>query len=93
MGHNKSSRWHSLWVLPPILVGIAIFIFMVSSKQAPQKIERGEATRFVRVITAQERDFIPVAEGYGTVRPAQVWTAVAQVSGRIIAMHPRLRDG
>jgi len=93
MGHIKSSRWHSLWVLPPILVGIAIFIFMVNSKQAPQKLERGEATRFVRVITAQERDFIPLAEGYGSVQPAQVWAAVAQVSGRIISMHPRLRDG
>lgn len=93
MGQSKQSKWHSLWVFPPILVGIAIFVFMVSGKQAPQKSDRGEQTRFVRVITVQERDFIPVAEGYGSVRPAQVWTAVAQVSGRIIAMHPRLRDG
>jgi len=93
MAHDRQSRWHSLWVLPPILVGIAIFIFMVSGKQAPQKSDRGEATRFVRVITVEERDFIPVAEGYGSVQPARVWAAVAQVSGRIIAMHPRLRDG
>jgi len=93
MGHNKSSRWHSLWVLPPILVGIAIFILMVSVKQVPQNSDRDEPTRFVRVVTVQERDFIPLAEGYGSVQPAQVWTAVAQVSGRIIAMHPRLRDG
>jgi len=93
MGHNKQSRWRSLWVFPPILVGIAIFIFMVSGKQAPQKSDRGEPTRFVRVITVQARDFIPLAEGYGSVQPAQVWAAVAQVSGRIIAMHPRLRDG
>ena len=93
MENNNQSRWHSLWVFPPILVGIAIFVFMLSGKQAPQKSERGEPTRFVRVITVQERDFIPVAEGYGSVQPAQVWAAVSQVSGRIIAMHPRLRDG
>lgn len=93
MENNNQSRWHSLWVFPPILVGIAFFVFMLSGKQAPQKSERGEPTRFVRVITVQERDFIPVAEGYGSVQPAQVWAAVAQVSGRIIAMHPRLRDG
>lgn len=91
--HDRQSRWHSLWVFPPILVGIAIFVFMVSGQQPPQKADRGEQTRFVRVITVQERDFIPVAEGYGSVQPAQVWTAVAQVSGRIIAMHPRLRNG
>ena len=93
MAHDKQSRWRSLWVFPPILVGIAIFIFMVSGKQVPQKSDLGESTRFVRVITVQERDFIPLAEGYGSVQPAQVWAAVAQVSGRIIAMHPRLRDG
>jgi RND family efflux transporter MFP subunit len=93
MGRNNFSRWKSLWVFPPILIGIAIFIFMVSGKQAPQESERGEPTRFVRTITVQERDFIPVAEGYGGVQPAQVWAAVAQVSGRIISMHPRLRDG
>lgn len=93
MAHNKFSRWHSLWVLPPILIGIAIFIFMLSVKQVPQNSDRGEPTRFVRVITVQERDFVPLAEGYGSVQPAQVWTAVAQVSGRIIAMHPRLRNG
>lgn len=93
MAHDKQSRWRSLWVFPPILVGIAIFIFMLSGKQVPQKSDLGESTRFVRVITVQERDFIPIAEGYGSVQPAQVWAAVAQVSGRIIAMHPRLRDG
>ena len=93
MQRNEHSRWHSLWVFPPILVGIAIFVFMVSGKQEPQKSDRGEPTRIVRVITVQARDFIPLAEGYGSVQPAQVWAAVVQVSGRIIAMHPRLRDG
>ncbi len=34
-----------------------------------------------------------MAEGYGVVQPARVWRAVAQVSGRIVEMHPRLRDG
>ena len=93
MDSNKQFRWHSLWIFPPILVGIVIFVFMVSGKQTPQESARGEPTRFARVITVQERDFIPLAEGYGSVQPAQVWAAVAQVSGRIITMHPRLRDG
>ena len=36
---------------------------------------------------------IPVAEGYGQVRPARVWTAIAQVAGRIMEIHPKLRNG
>lgn len=87
------SKWHSLWVLPPIALAIGIFAFMVSGKQAPQRSEQGEPVRFVRTITVVESDFTPVVEGYGSVQPAKVWTVVAQVSGRIIEMHPRLRDG
>lgn len=93
MVRDRLSRWQSFWVLPPILVGIAIFIFMVSGNQSPQKSDYSEPTRFVRTVTVLQRDFTPIAEGYGSVQPAQVWTAVAQVSGRIIEMHPRLRNG
>ncbi|MDH5355359.1 MAG: efflux RND transporter periplasmic adaptor subunit [Gammaproteobacteria bacterium] len=93
MEQKSHSKWHSLWVLPPIVLAIGIFVFMVSGKQAPQQLEQGEPVRFVRTITVTEGDFTPVVEGYGSVQPAKVWTAVTQVSGRIINMHARLRDG
>ena len=93
MEKKSHSKWHSLWILPPVVVAIAVFAFMVGGKQAPQKAEQGEPVRFVRTITATKGDFTPVVEGYGSVQPARVWTAVAQVSGKIIEMHPRLRDG
>lgn len=90
---NRSSKWRSLWVLPPILIGLVIFFIMVGNKQVPEKSEVAEVTRYVRVINVEERDFTPVTQGYGSVQPAQVWSAIAQVSGRIVEMHPRLRDG
>ena len=47
----------------------------------------------MRVVEAQAVELAPIAEGYGPVRPARVWKAVAQVAGRIVEIHPRLRDG
>lgn len=36
---------------------------------------------------------IPRALGYGRARPVRVWDAVAEVGGRIVEIHPRLRKG
>ena len=89
----STSKWRALWVLPPIVIGIVILLITVGIRQSPEKTERGEPTRFVRIIEVATTDFTPVAEGYGSVQPARVWAAVSQVSGRIIEMHPRLRNG
>ncbi len=87
------SRWRLLWVLPPVIVGILVLAWAVGGKQPPAKAERGEPSRAVRVIQAPRLTLIPTAEGYGPVEPAQVWTAVTQVEGRVVEIHPRLRDG
>ena len=93
MDTTSTSKWRALWVLPPIVIGIVILLIMVGIRQSPEKAERGEPTRYVRIIEVATTDFIPVAEGYGSVQPARVWAAVSQVSGRIIEMHARLRNG
>jgi RND family efflux transporter MFP subunit len=66
---------------------------MSAAKQPPTKTERGEPVRSVRVIEVPLLDLIPVAEGYGPVKPARVWTAVSQVAGTVVGIHDRLRDG
>jgi RND family efflux transporter MFP subunit len=93
MDTTSTSKWRALWLIPPIVLGIAILFIMVGGRQPPQQAERSEPTRFVRIIEVVTTDFTPVAEGYGSVQPAKVWAAVSQVSGRVIEMHPRLRNG
>jgi hypothetical protein len=56
---------------------------MVGNKQPPATSEVGEPTKQVRVIEASELDLTPVAEGYGTIQPARVWSGVAQVSAEL----------
>ena len=93
MNKATQSRWRILWVMPPIVVGIVVLLWLVSGKQPPTKTARGEPTRTVRVIEALQLDLVPTAEGYGPVEPARVWAAVSQVTGRVVEIHPRLRDG
>jgi len=93
MTANRHSRLRMLLILPPIVVGVLVLLWMAGGKQPPAKTERGEPTRTVRVIEARQLDLVPTAEGYGPVRPAKVWSAVSQVAGRVVEIHPKLRDG
>ena len=93
MTADRPARWRKFLILPPIALGIVIFLWMAEGRQVPTQAPRGESARSVRVIEAPLLKLIPKAEGYGPVRPARVWTAVSQVAGRVIEIHPKLRDG
>jgi RND family efflux transporter MFP subunit len=93
MTEDRKSHWRKALILPPILIGIAVLVWMAKGRQPPQLVEPGEPTRSVRVIEAPLLALVPTAEGYGPVRPAKVWAAVSQVAGRVVSVHPRLRDG
>lgn len=93
MSTHVLNRKKILWILPPVILGIVIMLIMKSGNQPPQKSEAGEIARPVDVLQIEKIEFTPVAQGFGVVQPAQVWKSIAQVSGRIISMHPRLKDG
>lgn len=93
MTTERPSLWRRLLLVPPIVLGVVVLLWLTAGKEPPARVRHGEPTRMVRVIEARELDLMPIAEGYGPVRPARVWEAVAQVKGRVVAIHPRLRDG
>ncbi|MFA9418938.1 MAG: efflux RND transporter periplasmic adaptor subunit [Gammaproteobacteria bacterium] len=93
MTSGQSSLARKVLVLPPLLVGILVLAYMVSSRQSPVKTTQAEPTRSVRVVDVPLINLVAVAEGYGPVKPARVWTAVSQVSGGVTYIHPKLRDG
>lgn len=93
MNLGRFIRSPKLLFLPPVVIGILVLMFMVAGKQPPAQAERGEPTRTVRVIEVPLVELVPMAEGYGQVQPARIWTAVSQVAGRVTYIHPRLRDG
>jgi RND family efflux transporter MFP subunit len=93
MPSERPRRKHRWLILPPIAIGIAVLVWLAQNREPPARVDADERSHAVRVLEAQAVDLVPTAEGYGPVRPAKVWKAVAQVAGRIIEIHPRLRDG
>ena len=85
--------WRRLLFIPPLIVGVVVLAILVGGKSPPTKVERVAQAPVVRVIAVPQVDLAPMALGYGVVQPARVWTAVAQVAGRVIETHPRLDDG
>lgn len=93
MTSKTPSKAKILWLIPPIIIGITVLAIMKSGKQPPQLSDMAEPVRVVRAMKIVRTNFVPIARGFGVVQPAQVWKAISQVSGRIISMHPRLKDG
>lgn len=84
---------HKLLIIPAIIVGILIFIFLVKNRAEPEKKPLAETARAVRVIEVPQIDVTPTLKATGTVKPHQVWNGVAQVSGKIIEKHAQLNKG
>ncbi len=82
------------WVIIlPVLIGIAAFVFLKRNEQPPVQEQAREKARLVRVVPVPLVDVIPRASGYGSVRPAHTWEAVARVKGEIVEKHPQLEKG
>jgi len=94
---DKSSRltkWkHVLWLLIPVLVGIAIVVVAPSMKSGPKKTKSVERPVKVRTIKISEIDVVPRAIGYGKITPSRTWDAVAEVAGQVEWIANDLQDG
>ena len=90
MAIEKPKKWV---ILLPILAGVAVLILLKQNQSEPLQAIAKEQPRLVRVMTVFESTVIPQAIGHGSVRPAKIWEAVAQVKGKILQKHPELKKG
>jgi len=92
-----SATWPSwrrkLLIVPPIALGAAVLAFAVLSRKPPAQTPPSETARHVRVITVKPLSVLPRTAGFGTVKPANIWNAVAQVSGKVTYVHPDFKKG
>ena len=85
--------WRILRILPPLAIGIGAAVWLVSTANPPAKTDQRERVVAARTIRAEARPITPIARGYGTVRAAQNWQAVAEVAGAVTFRHPELETG
>ncbi|WP_231744066.1 efflux RND transporter periplasmic adaptor subunit [Stieleria neptunia] len=82
-----------LLLVPPLLVGVAIAVWIVGNRPQPEREVADEASRMLRIIEVPVVDVLPQVVGYGTATPGKTWQAVAQVDGQIVEVHPELESG
>lgn len=87
------ARLAALWAVPPIVLGGIVALWMVSGATGPVQHATPSAGLAVRVASVTEQIITPVAHGWGNVRAAESWTAVAEVRGQVIWRHADLEPG
>ncbi len=87
---HPSRKW---WFLVPVVLGAAVVAAFVANRKPLDQIDPGEPSRALRVIRVPVVDVVPRMLAYGTVRPEQVWQAVAEVRGTVLETHKDLRAG
>ncbi len=94
MPHPRTRRLRpALAVLLPLLAGGLLVAVFVATRTPPARDAGREVVRRVMIIEAPATPWRPRATGFGEARPARVWRAVAEVSGRIVERHPELETG
>ncbi len=89
----KNTRLKRLLIIPVILIGVAVFMILVKNSAKPVRMVVAEKVTAVRVISVLEATVAPQLKATGNVKPSRVWSGVAQVSGKIISLHSRLKQG
>jgi len=82
-----------LLIMVPIIFGIALFVWMKSTKQPPARLDHKERVQTVRVISLEKTPVVPRAIGYGYVEADRTWEAISEVSGKIVYMNKNLKKG
>lgn len=90
---KQKSLSRRLLIIPPVGLALAALFLVVSRTQPPERVPIEETATTVRFIKVKETAIIPRIKGFGTVQPARVWNAVAQVSGQVIYVHRNFRRG
>lgn len=80
--------WKRLLLLPPLIAGFAVIYWATANRSQPALDAISERATPVAYIVAQPQSVVPRVTGFGIVEPGRSWNAVAQVQGRIVALHP-----
>jgi len=76
-----------------LFVGWAIMMMLTKLKKPPVETETGEIPIQVDTITVAKHDYPVIISGYGEVRSLNEVPVASEISGKVVAVHPRLEPG
>jgi membrane fusion protein, multidrug efflux system len=89
----RSVLIRKLAIVPPVLLGVAVVVFLVLHHEGPRRKPPQEASRVLSVLPVPRVDVVPRVLGYGTAEPGEEWRAVAEVKGHLVWVNPELNAG
>jgi hypothetical protein len=90
---TKGTIFRFIPVLIFILLGIGTIIFFVKTAQKPLKTDKTQLKQKVLTLNVQKYRIHPFVKAYGIVNSSKIWNAASEVSGRLIFVHPDLKNG
>ncbi|EEX94196.1 hypothetical protein VIOR3934_15091 [Vibrio orientalis CIP 102891 = ATCC 33934] len=82
-----------LLFFPALAVGIVTLIIAVKLKPDLPVKPAGDRARLVDTIPLELKAMAPLAIGFGKVTPKVEWSAISEVTGKIVYRHPLLEKG
>lgn len=82
-----------LLIIVPVICGIVFFAVLKMNKKPPVRLDNIERKANVRVIELQKISVIPRVTSYGYVESNRTWSAIPEVSGKVVYMHEDLKKG
>ncbi|MCK5479374.1 MAG: hypothetical protein KAI44_10680 [Methylococcales bacterium] len=80
--------------LPIVVIGsLLLAVVIVKTRPSMQHEPKEEFISSVEVINVKKYSVKPAIKGFGVVKPDILFEAKAEVSGKIIYLHPQLKDG
>ena len=80
--------------LPIVLIAcVLIAVLIVKTRPSMQHEPVADFISSVNVIEAKQYSVKPAIKGFGVVEPDILFEAKAEVSGKIVFLHPQLKDG
>jgi multidrug efflux pump subunit AcrA (membrane-fusion protein) len=86
-------RLAPLLALPPIALGIAAAVWMITTAPGPTQVDSAAQVQPVRVMTVAPETIRPTATAWGNLRAERTWVAVAESQGEVIWRHADLEPG
>lgn len=88
-------EWIRRSSLPLLLLGIGVVVAVLLLRTGAPVVASaaGEGVRVVRYVALEPQDIRAELRGYGNIKPATTWTAVAQVAGVVTYKYPQLETG
>lgn len=76
-----------------ILLGLSVLVVVALLKPAPSKNDDYNPAPIVNYTIVEKRIIDPVINGFGRAFPDGHWTAISEVTGRVVYRHPELEKG